>query len=122
MPPQVTATACMSAAFAARMSKGESPTYAQSFRSTFRRLAARMIAPESITVPSRSKSTTGKSMELMLARRGANPDRPGLDALDDQDRLHPGVAGEAPADFCLVLRVEDQQSRSEIRIADRPAE
>src|SRR5438874_13804292 len=81
-----------------------------------------MIAPESITVPSRSKSTTGKRMKVMLARRRADPDRPRLDGLDRQDRVHPGIVGEAPADLCCALGVEHEQRRPEGRIAERTAD
>src|SRR5919205_921320 len=81
-----------------------------------------MIVPESITVPSRSNRTTGNRMALMLARQRADPDRPWLDALDRQDRAHPGIVGEAFADIVLAPGVPDKERRPVIRIAERPAE
>src|ERR671937_829878 len=86
------------------------------------RIDARMIAPESTTVPSRSKRTTGNRTKLMLAAERADPDRPTPDVLDRQDRVHPGVSGEALTDLVCALSGEDEQRRAVIRIADRPAE
>ncbi len=59
---------------------------------------------------------------MILASRRADPDRPGLDALDRQDRVHPGVVGEPPADLRFAVRPEHEHSWTEIRIAERTAE
>src|SRR6185312_8010630 len=85
------------------------------------RIDARMIAPESMTVPSRSKRTTGKRMELMLAAAPSNPDRPGLDALDLQDRVLPGIGFERGANCRFALQVDDQQRVVAVADADGTA-
>src|SRR5438093_6024428 len=86
------------------------------------RIDARMIAPESITVPSRSKRTTGNRMQLMLARGRAQPDRPRLDALDDERPVRPRIAGEASANLRVALCVEDEQRVIPVTGPDRPTQ
>src|SRR2546423_13956355 len=84
------------------------------------RIEARMIAPESITVPSRSKRTTGKRMLSMLARPSAQPHGPWLDALDLQDPVGPGIVSETSAKVRFVLDVADQQRVIAVACSDRP--
>src|SRR5919197_4879034 len=85
-------------------------------------MEARMIAPESITVPSRSNRTTGNRMRLMLARQRADPDRPRPDALDRQDRAHPRIVGEPLTDLALALGAADEQRRPVVGITKRSSQ
>src|SRR6266487_4490678 len=86
------------------------------------RIDARMIAPESMTVPSRSKRTTGNRMQLMLARGRAQPDRPRLDALDDERSVRPRIVGEASANLRVAFCVEDEQRVIPVTGPDGPAQ
>src|SRR5256886_11754645 len=86
------------------------------------RIEARMIAPESITVPSRSKRTTGNRITLMLASRPAQPDGPGLDALDREDRVHPGIIRQPGTHVRFAGGVEDEEHGSLVHVPDGTAE
>ena len=61
-------------------------------------------------------------MRLMLARGRTQPDRPGLDALDDERPIRPRIAGEASANLGVALCVEDEQGVIPITGPDGPTQ